>query len=928
MAQIAENPLILVDGSSYLYRAYHAFPPLTNSAGEPTGAMYGVLNMLKSLLAQYNPSHVAVVFDAKGKTFRDELFEHYKSHRPPMPDELRAQIEPLHEMVRAMGLPLLAVSGVEADDVIGTLALEAEKKGLSVLISTGDKDMAQLVTPAITLINTMSNTILGPEEVEQKYGVPPALIIDFLAMMGDSSDNIPGVPGVGEKTAQALLQGLGSMQTIYDNLDKVADLGFRGAKTMATKLEQNRDVAFLSYQLATIKTDVELALPCEELTVTEPDTEALQALFSRYEFKRWLSDLQDGKWLQGKKSTTQAQKALADEPAPVAETSSVLPTEGYVTILDQDLFDSWLEKLKNSEVFAFDLETDALDTLSANIVGISFAVAPGEAAYLPVAHDYLDAPDQLDRATVLAQLKPLLEDESAWKVGQNLKYDRGVLKNYDIELAGIKFDTMLESYILNSVVGKHDMDSLAARWLNHKTVTFQEIAGKGKNQLTFNQIALEQASHYAAEDADVTLQLHLKMWPELEKEAGPKKVFEQIEMPLLTVISRIERNGVLIDQSILAQHSKELTARLAELELKAHELAGEPFNLSSTKQLQVILFEKQGIKPTKKTPGGAPSTSEEVLAELALDYPLPKVILEHRGLSKLKSTYTDKLPLMINPISGRVHTSYHQAVTATGRLSSADPNLQNIPVRNDEGRRIRQAFVAAKGHRIVAADYSQIELRIMAHLSQDKGLLDAFAQGEDIHRATASEVFGVALDKVSGEQRRSAKAINFGLIYGMSAFGLSRQLNIGAGEAKKYMDLYFERYPGVLRYMENTRQLAASKGYVETLEGRRLWLPDIKSGNAIRRKAAERAAINAPMQGTAADIIKRAMIAVDNWLEQQNDNAVRMIMQVHDELVFEVKAEAVEEASQKIRALMEDSVQLDVPLLVEVGVGDNWDEAH
>ncbi|KAA5927019.1 DNA polymerase I [Pantoea sp. Bo_2] len=928
MAQIAENPLILVDGSSYLYRAYHAFPPLTNSAGEPTGAMYGVLNMLKSLLAQYNPSHVAVVFDAKGKTFRDELFEHYKSHRPPMPDELRAQIEPLHEMVRAMGLPLLAVSGVEADDVIGTLALEAEKKGLSVLISTGDKDMAQLVTPAITLINTMSNTILGPEEVEQKYGVPPALIIDFLAMMGDSSDNIPGVPGVGEKTAQALLQGLGSMQTIYDNLDKVADLGFRGAKTMATKLEQNRDVAFLSYQLATIKTDVELALPCEELTVTEPDVEALQALFSRYEFKRWLSDLQDGKWLQGKKSNTQAQKALSDEPVPVPETSSVLPTENYVTILDQDLFDSWLEKLKNSEVFAFDLETDALDTLSANIVGISFAIAPGEAAYLPVAHDYLDAPDQLDRAAVLAQLKPLLEDDSAWKVGQNLKYDRGVLKNYDIELAGIKFDTMLESYILNSVVGKHDMDSLAARWLNHKTVTFQEIAGKGKNQLTFNQIALEQASHYAAEDADVTLQLHLKMWPELEKEAGPRKVFEQIEMPLLTVISRIERNGVLIDQAILAQHSKELTARLAELELKAHELAGEPFNLSSTKQLQVILFEKQGIKPTKKTPGGAPSTSEEVLAELALDYPLPKVILEHRGLSKLKSTYTDKLPLMINPLSGRVHTSYHQAVTATGRLSSADPNLQNIPVRNDEGRRIRQAFVAAKGYRIVAADYSQIELRIMAHLSQDKGLLDAFAQGEDIHRATASEVFGVALDKVSGEQRRSAKAINFGLIYGMSAFGLSRQLNIGAGEAKKYMDLYFERYPGVMRYMENTRQLAASKGYVETIEGRRLWLPDIKSSNAIRRKAAERAAINAPMQGTAADIIKRAMIDVDKWLEQQNDNAVRMIMQVHDELVFEVKAETVEAASQKIRALMEGSVQLDVPLLVEVGVGDNWDEAH
>ncbi|HCP25682.1 MULTISPECIES: DNA polymerase I [Pantoea] len=928
MAQIAENPLILVDGSSYLYRAYHAFPPLTNSAGEPTGAMYGVLNMLKSLLVQYSPTHVAVVFDAKGKTFRDELFEHYKSHRPPMPDDLRSQIEPLHEMVRAMGLPLLAVSGVEADDVIGTLALEAEKKGHAVLISTGDKDMAQLVTPGITLINTMTNTILGPEEVEQKYGVPPSLIIDFLAMMGDSSDNIPGVPGVGEKTAQALLQGLGGMQSIYDNLDKVADLSFRGAKTMAAKLEQNRDVAFLSYQLATIKTDVELDQPCEALTVSEPDVNALQALFSRFEFKRWLTDLQEGKWLQGTKSNRQAQQVLTDEPVASVEATSLLSSDGYITILDQQTLDAWVEKLKNSEVFAFDLETDGLDTLTANIVGLSFAVAPGEAAYLPVAHDYLDAPEQLDRDAVLAQLKPLLEDPDASKVGQNLKYDRGVLKNYDIELAGIKYDTMLESYILNSVVGKHDMDSLSARWLNHKTITFEEIAGKGKNQLTFNQIALEQAAHYAAEDADVTLQLHLKMWPELEKEAGPKKVFEQIEMPLLKVISRVERNGVLIDQAILAQHSKELTSRLAELELKAHELAGEPFNLSSTKQLQVILFEKQGIKPTKKTPGGAPSTSEEVLAELALDYPLPKVILEHRGLSKLKSTYTDKLPLMINPVSGRVHTSYHQAVTATGRLSSTDPNLQNIPVRNDEGRRIRQAFVAGKGNRIVAADYSQIELRIMAHLSQDKGLLDAFSQGEDIHRATASEVFGVPLSKVTGEQRRSAKAINFGLIYGMSAFGLSRQLNIGAGEAKKYMDLYFERYPGVLRYMENTRQLAASNGYVETLDGRRLWLPDIKSSNAIRRKAAERAAINAPMQGTAADIIKRAMIAVDDWLQKQTDDAVRMIMQVHDELVFEIKAEAVDEASKQIRALMEGSMALDVPLLVEVGVGDNWDQAH
>ncbi|MDF7650831.1 DNA polymerase I [Pantoea sp. Acro-805] len=929
MAQIAENPLILVDGSSYLYRAYHAFPPLTNSAGEPTGAMYGVLNMLKSLLMQYQPSHVAVVFDAKGKTFRDELFEHYKSHRPPMPDDLRAQIEPLHEMVKAMGLPLLAVTGVEADDVIGTLALEAEKQGRAVLISTGDKDMAQLVTPGITLINTMTNTVLGPEEVEQKYGVPPSLIIDFLAMMGDSSDNIPGVPGVGEKTAQALLQGLGGMQSIYDNLEKVADLSFRGAKTMAAKLEQNREVAFLSYQLATIKTDVELELGCEQLTVNEPDVEKLQNLFGRYEFKRWISDLQDGTWLQGKKSNVQAQKSLASEPAVEAvEAASVLSSDGYVTILDEATFSEWLQKLKKAELFAFDLETDSLDSWSANIIGLSFATAPGEAAYLPVGHDYLDAPDQLDRNEVLKRLKPLLEDAKAAKVGQNLKYDRGVLKNYDIELNGIKFDTMLESYCLNSVGGKHDMDSLAARWLNHKTVTFEEIAGKGKNQLTFNQIAIEQAAHYAAEDADVTLQLHLQMWPKLEQEAGPKQVFTDIEIPLVTVISRVERNGVLIDQNILAKHSQELTTRLAELELKAHELAGEPFNLSSTKQLQTILFEKQGIKPTKKTPGGAPSTSEEVLAELALDYPLPKVILEHRGLSKLKSTYTDKLPLMINPITGRVHTSYHQAVTATGRLSSTDPNLQNIPVRNDEGRRIRQAFIAGADKRIVAADYSQIELRIMAHLSQDKGLLDAFAQGEDIHRATASEVFGVALSKVSSEQRRSAKAINFGLIYGMSAFGLSRQLNIGAGEAKKYMDLYFERYPGVLRYMEETRAQAAEKGYVETLDGRRLWLPDINSSNAIRRKAAERAAINAPMQGTAADIIKRAMIAVDGWLLQQQDDAVKMIMQVHDELVFEIHNDVVESASAKIRQLMESSMKLDVPLQVEVGMGDNWDQAH
>ncbi len=926
MAQIAENPLILVDGSSYLYRAYHAFPPLTNSAGEPTGAMYGVLNMLKSLLLQYKPSHAAVVFDAKGKTFRDELFEDYKSHRPPMPDDLRAQIEPLHQMVKAMGWPVLVISGVEADDVIGTLAREADKQGRPVLISTGDKDMAQLVTPNITLINTMNNTILGPDEVAGKYGIPPELIIDYLALMGDSSDNIPGVPGVGEKTAQALLQGLGSMATIYDNLEKVASLSFRGAKTMAAKLEQNKDVAFLSYQLATIKTDVAEIPGCEELAVNPPDNKALLSLFSHYEFKRWISEVDDGRWLDDKKPAKKVAEQIPEAtPAPV---ESTLSPENYATILDEQTFELWLEKLNNCELFAFDLETDSLDTLSANIIGLSFAVAPGEAAYLPVAHDYLDAPAQLDRKYVLARLKELLEDESRSKVGQNLKYDRGVLKNYDIELRGLHFDTMLESYILNSVAGKHDMDSLAQRWLNHKTVTFEEIAGKGKKQLTFNQIALEQASVYAAEDADVTLQLHLKFWPLLEKEPGPLKVLNGIEIPLVPVLSRVERNGVLIDPALLAEHSRQLTARLAELEQKAHELAGEAFNLSSPKQLQTILFDKQGIKPTKKTPGGAPSTSEEVLAELALDYPLPKVILEHRGLSKLKTTYTDKLPQMINPLTGRVHTSYHQAVTATGRLSSTDPNLQNIPVRNEEGRRIRHAFIASQGQKILAADYSQIELRIMAHLSQDSGLLNAFAQGEDIHKATAAEVFGTTVEKVSAEQRRSAKAINFGLIYGMSSFGLSRQLNIAPGEAKKYMDLYFERYPGVLRYMESTRQSAAEKGYVETLEGRRLYLPDINSGNAIRRKAAERAAINAPMQGTAADIIKRAMIGVDEWLKSQDPAKIKMIMQVHDELVFEIDTSLIEIATGKIREIMESSLKLDVPLQVDIGIGDNWEQAH
>ncbi|HCR3445085.1 TPA: DNA polymerase I [Morganella morganii] len=930
MAQIADNPLILVDGSSYLYRAYHAFPPLTNSAGQPTGAMYGVLNMLRSLIMQYEPSHVAVVFDAKGKTFRDELFEAYKSHRPPMPDDLREQIAPLHDMVVAMGMPLLSVSGVEADDVIGTLAKQAAAEGRAVLISTGDKDMAQLVTPDITLINTMNNTILGPEEVETKYGVPPSLIIDYLALMGDSSDNIPGVPGVGEKTAQALLQGLGSLDDIYADLDKIAGLSFRGAKTLAPKMETNKEMAYLSYTLATIKTDVELDRTWDSLALTEPDLDKLHALFTQYEFKRWISDLENGGWL-AKKSTRSAPSkaavtAAVQTPATPVSTPEI-SSENYETILDEEALNRWAQILREAGEFAFDTETDSLDNLSARLVGMSFAAKAGHAAYVPIGHDYLDAPDQLLTEQVLRVMKPILEDEKIRKIGQNLKFDRGIMENYGVELRGIAFDTMLESYVLNSVAGRHDMDSLADRHLNYKTTTFEDIAGKGKKQLTFNQIPVEEAANYAAEDADITLLLHQALYPQLEAEKSLLHVYQDIEMPLVPVLSRMERTGVLIDANVLAAQSAELTARLDELEKQAFAIAGEEFNLSSPKQLQTILFEKLNLPVVKKTPGGAPSTNEEVLEELADNHELPRVILEHRSLSKLKTTYTDKLPLMVDPKTRRVHTSYHQAVTATGRLSSRDPNLQNIPVRTDEGRRIRQAFIARDGYCIMAADYSQIELRIMAHLSQDKGLLKAFAEGKDIHRATAAEVFGVPLDEVTADQRRSAKAINFGLIYGMSAFGLARQLGIPRGEAQRYMDLYFERYPGVLEYMARTREHAAEKGYVETLEGRRLWLPEINSRNGMRRKAAEREAINAPMQGTAADIIKKAMIAVDDWLQKENIDAL-MIMQVHDELVFEVRKEQQAEMAEKIRGLMEAAMKLDVPLKVEAGVGANWDEAH
>jgi len=898
-------PIVLVDGSSYVYRAFHALPPLTNSKGQATGAVKGVINMLRRLCKDYPDSPVAVVFDAKGKTFRDDMFPDYKANRPPMPDELREQIEPIHEIVKAMGLPFICEPGVEADDVIGTLARQASAQGRDVVISTGDKDMAQLVDRHTTLVNTMTDTVMDEGGVAEKFGVGPHLIIDLLALVGDKVDNIPGVPGVGEKTALALLQGLGGLDDIYAALDRVADLEFRGARTMAAKLDAQRDNAYMSYALATIKTDVELALKPEELHNGEPNRDALVDWYTRMEFRSWLEELLEGG---------------ETEPAQTVE------IDWQIVTAQADL-DSWIQRLRRAELFAFDTETTSLNYMEAQVVGVSFAVEPGEAAYVPLAHDYLGAPQQLDRTGVLQQLRPLLEDEGQAKVGQNLKYDASVLANHGITLRGIAFDTMLESYVLDSTATRHDMNSLALKYLGQKTIHFEDIAGKGAKQLTFNQVKVEEAAPYAAEDADVTLRLHQALWPRLEQEPGLRAVFSDIEVPLVPVLSRIERRGALLSCTLLRQHSDELGKRLAQLQERAHELAGQPFNLGSPKQLGEILFQKLELPVIKKTPKGAPSTAEDVLAELALDYPLPKVLLEYRSLSKLKSTYTDKLPEMINPATGRVHTSYHQAVTATGRLSSSDPNLQNIPIRTEEGRRIRQAFIAPDGYRIVAADYSQIELRIMAHLSGDKGLLHAFREGQDVHRATAAEVFDVGLEEVSGDQRRKAKAINFGLIYGMSAFGLAKQLHLGRNEAQQYIDRYFERYPGVQDYMDRTRALAKEQGYVETLFGRRLYLPEINARNKMRVQAAERTAINAPMQGSAADIIKRAMLTVDDWLQRGEADA-RMIMQVHDELVFEVAAGEVEEVSAEVCRLMSAAAELAVPLLVEAGVGDNWDEAH
>ena len=895
------KPLILVDGSSYLFRAYHALPPLTNSQGEPTGAIVGVVNMLRKLIDTYQPELMGVVFDAPGKTFRDDLYPDYKAHRPPMPDELRAQIEPLHAIVRAMGLPLLVVPRVEADDVIGTLATQAAASGLPVLISTGDKDLAQLVGERVTLVNTMTEQVLDRAGVTAKLGVPPERVIDYLALVGDSVDNVPGVPQCGPKTAVKWLAEYGSLDGVVEH---AAEIKGRAGENLRASLDRLP----LSRELVTVRTDLALDVGPEDLRPGPAETAVLRDWYTRLEAKRLLATLED-------------------EPA-TSDADSEGPARHYETVLCASDLDRWVERLAAAPLFAFDTETTSLDYMSAELVGVSFAVAAHKAAYVPMAHRYPGAPDQLDRDAVLVRLRPLLEDPDRAKVGQNLKYDMSVLARHGVALRGIAFDTMLESYVLDATATRHDMDSLAEKYLGERTIRFEDIAGKGAKQLSFDQVPIEQAGEYAAEDADVTLRLHQALWPRLEQEPPLAHLFRELEMPLVPVLSRMERRGVRVDAAMLAVQSRELAARMHEVEQHAYRVAGSPFNLGSPKQIGEIFFERLGLPVVAKTPTGAPSTAESVLQELAdQGYELPALILEHRGLAKLRSTYTEKLPQMINPGTGRVHTSYHQAVAATGRLSSSDPNLQNIPVRTEEGRRIRRAFVPEAGYRMLAADYSQIELRIMAHLSGDAGLLAAFESGQDIHRATAGEVFGVSPAEVTADQRRSAKAINFGLIYGMSAFGLARQLAIERDAAQAYVDRYFERYPGVRVFMERTRGQARDQGYVETVFGRRLYLPDIRARNPQVRAAAERTAINAPMQGTASDIIKRAMIDLDRWLEDEGVPA-HMIMQVHDELVFEVREDLVEEVGARVRALMQGAADLAVPLLVDVGVGGNWDEAH
>ena len=893
--------LVLIDGSSYLYRAYHALPNLTNSSGEPTGALHGVLNMINKLIREQAGAHVAVVFDAPGKTFRDEIFAEYKANRPPMPDDLRSQVQPILDAVRFMGLPLLQVEGVEADDVIGTLCRQAADSGQNVLVSTGDKDLAQLVTDKVTLVNTMNDSVLDRDAVKDKFDVWPEQIIDYLALVGDSSDNIPGVPKVGAKTAAKWLNAYESADGIVASADEIKG---KVGESLRDNIEQLR----LSQDLATIRVDVELPVAIADLEAGDADIDKLRELYGRFELRTLLKQL--------------------DDQSGAAEPESDAETEGdYETVLTWGAFDAWLQRIKSAELVAFDTETTSLEYMQAEIVGLSVSVTAGEAAYIPVAHDYPGAPDQLPRDEVLEKLRPWLEDPDAAKVGHHLKYDAHVLARHGIQLRGMAFDSMLESYVLNSVATRHDMDSVARHYLGRETIHYEDVAGKGAKQLTFNEIDIETAAPYAAEDADITLQLHETLWDKLREVEPLRKLYAEIEQPLVPVLLAMEETGVLLDRDMLAKQSTELAKRMAELEKEAHELGGGPFNLGSPKQLQEILFERLELPVMRKTPKGQPSTAEDVLHELAENYDLPRVIIEYRGVSKLKSTYTDKLPLQIAASTGRVHTSYHQAVAATGRLSSTDPNLQNIPIRTAEGRRIRQAFVAPDGHVLLAADYSQIELRIMAHLSGDQGLLDAFAAGADVHRATAAEVFEVDIDDVSANQRRSAKAINFGLMYGMSAFGLGKQLGIPRNEAQEYIDLYFDRYPGVRAYMDNTRESAAERGYVETVFGRRLYLPEINARNAQRRQYAERSAINAPMQGTAADIIKRAMIRVHHWLRGK-DAGGRMIMQVHDELVFEVAKDRVDAFSAEVADIMCGAAELAVALRVDIGTGPNWDEAH
>ncbi len=905
MSEKNSRPLLLVDGSSYLYRAYHVpnLQRLTNADGEPTGAVYGVINMLRSLIAEYQPEHMAVVFDARGKTFRHDMYKEYKANRPSMPEDLAVQVEPLHAMVRAMGLPLLQVGGVEADDVIGTLASQATEQGIETVISTGDKDMAQLVSPHVTLVNTMSQTTLDIAGVEEKFGVLPGLIIDFLALTGDSSDNIPGIPGVGPKTAARWLTTYGSLDALIEHADEIK--GKAGES-----LRANLQTLALARELTAIRCDVDLEAAPGSLEIQLQDKAALRELCTQLDFRRWLEELEN------------------DTATPAASAAAAKAAAEYETVLERARLDDWLQRLEQAGQFAFDTETTSLDYMEARIVGVSFAVRAGEAAYVPLAHDYPGAPEQLDRDAVLSLLRPLLESKEYLKIGHNLKYDRNVLANHDIILDGVRYDTMLESYVLESTATRHDMDSVALKYLGHTTIKYEDVAGKGAKQLSFNEVPLETASPYAAEDADITLRLHEAMWPKLAAVHELERIYAEIEAPLIAVLSDMERNGVAVDTGLLAVQSRELAAHIAEIEQEAHREAGQPFNLGSPKQIQALLFDTLKLPVRAKTPKGAPSTAESVLQELALDYPLPRLILDYRAASKLKTTYTDKLPQQVSRSTGRVHTSYHQAVAATGRLSSSDPNLQNIPIRSEEGRRIRQAFIATPGNLLLAADYSQIELRIMAHLSSDKGLLAAFSAGEDVHRATAAEVFGVAPEQVSGEQRRSAKAINFGLIYGMSAFGLAKQLGIARGAAQEYIERYFDRYPGVKTYMEATREQARSQGYVETVFGRRLYLPDINARNAQRREAAERTAINAPMQGTAADIIKRAMIRVHHWLAENRHIHARMIMQVHDELVFEVASEDCEGLRAPVTECMTGAADLQVPLVVDIGTGANWDEAH